>query len=77
VVSDHLHPAFREDLLERLGRPDLETGRNTQKRYTNAEFKDHDLAVARKIVKTSLELMGHADRGTNRARRPLHAETEG
>jgi putative transposase len=50
--------AFREKLLDRLGRPDLEAGRNTQKRYTNAEFKDHDLTVARRIVKAGLEHMG-------------------
>ena len=50
--------AFREKLLDRLGRPNLEAGRNTRKRYTNAEFKDRDLAVARRIVKAGLEHMG-------------------
>ncbi len=33
-------------------------GRSTQKRYTNAEFKDHDIAVARKIVRAGLKCMG-------------------
>jgi putative transposase len=50
--------AFREKLLDRLGRSGLEAGRNTQKRYTNAEFKDHDLAVSRRIVKIGLKHLG-------------------
>ncbi len=50
--------AFREKLLDRLGRDGLEAGRKTRKRYSQAELKDHDRDTARRIVTAGLECTG-------------------
>ena len=50
--------AFREKLLDRLGRAGLDADRRTRKRYTRADLKDHDLMMARHIVAAGLECTG-------------------
>jgi len=49
--------AFREKLLDRLGRKDLDADRKTRKRYTRADLKDHELLMAGRIVAAGLECM--------------------
>jgi putative transposase len=47
--------AFREKLMENLGRAELDADRKTPKRYSRADLKDHDMSVARRIVKAGME----------------------
>jgi putative transposase len=50
--------AFREKLLDRLGRVGLDADRKTRKRYTRADLKDHEVIMARRIVAAGLECTG-------------------
>ena len=50
--------AFREKLLDGLGRDGLNADRKTRKRYTRADLKDHDVQVAQRIVAAGLECAG-------------------
>ena len=47
--------AFREKLLDRLGRDGLDADRKTRKRYTRPDLKDHEVIMARRIVAAGLE----------------------
>jgi hypothetical protein len=47
--------AFREKLMENLGRAGLDADRKTPKRYSRADLKDYDMLVVRRIVTAGME----------------------